>query len=82
MLEVEELTNLNKIEYGSTEDYDPDTSDLVVILDGRGFKDWAGNPRSFLRPVLDQQTEERLFTIQWVDALSGEPIIRRIGYGD
>lgn len=44
ILEAEELTNFDKIEYGSTEDYDPDTSDLVLLLDGRGFKDWAEIP--------------------------------------
>lgn len=44
----ERLTNLRKIEYGTTEDYDPETSNLVITSDGKSFKNWAESPSIFL----------------------------------
>ena len=37
MLEADWLNNFRKIEYGSTEDYDHETSNLVMTPDGKGL---------------------------------------------
>ena len=45
MFEAEWYANSKPLKDGTIDDYDPETSKLVMTPDGASFKDWAENPR-------------------------------------